>query len=245
MRPRDAAAERSEVSVGEALKLVEGMRVYYAARAPWHDSYMGYTGNAALEALLAPIVAVVEELLSGRDVLEVACGTGNWTEVLGRRAASVLATDVNETTLRRAEAKDSRARVASFQVADAYTLEGVPGGFTGAFASDWWSHVPRSLLPGFLDSLHGRLEGGARVVFLDMLPRDHPDLTPYRHDREGNAICRRTLPDGRVFDVVKNFPSRSEALESVTGRGERAEYHEWPELGRWLVTYTVSTPSRS
>ena len=237
-------AERSEVSVADARKLVEEMREYYGARAPWHDFYMGYTDNAALEELLAPIVAVVEELLSGRDVLEVACGTGNWTQVLARRAASVLATDVNETTLRRAKAKDHPAGAAKFQVADAYALEGVLGGFTGAFASDWWSHVPGSLLPNFLDSLHGRLEGGARVVFLDMLPREHPDLTPYRHDGDGNAICRRTLPDGRVFDVVKNFPSRSEILESVTGRGESAEYHEWRELGRWLVTYTVSAPTR-
>ena len=231
--------------MGEARKLVEGMREYYAARAPWHDCYMGYTGNTAMEELLAPIVAVVEELLSGHDVLEVACGTGNWTGVLARRAASVLATDVNESTLRRAEAKDRPAGVASFQVSDAYTLEGVRGGFTGAFASDWWSHVPRSLLPAFLDNVHGRLEKGARVVFLDMLPSDHPDLTPYRQDDEGNAICRRTLPDGRVFDVVKNFPSRSDVLESVTGRGGGAEYHEWRELRRWLVTYTVSNTPRS
>ncbi len=228
-----------------ARKLVEKMREYYAARAPWHDCYMGYTGNAAMEELLAPVVAVVEELLSGRDVLEVACGTGNWTEVLGRRAASVLATDVSEATLSRAEGKNHPAGVVSFQVADAYTLEGVRGGFSGAFASDWWSHVPRSLLPAFLDSLHGRLEEGARVVLLDMLPRDHPDLTPYRHDDEGNAICRRTLPDGRVFDVVKNFPSRSDVLESVTGRGDGVKYFEWPELGRWLVTYTVSSTARS
>jgi len=237
-----AVAERFEVSVGEARKLVEGMCGYYGARAPWHDCYMGYTGNAALEELLAPIVAVVEELLSGRDVLEVACGTGNWTGVLAKRASRVLATDVNESTLRRAEAKDRPAGVVSFQVANAYTLEEVRGGFTGAFASDWWSHVPVSLLPAFLDSLHERLGAGARVVFLDMLRSDHPDLTPYRHDDEGNAICRRTLPDGRVFDVVKNFPSESDVLESVTGRGEEAEYLEWRELGRWLVTYTVSAP---
>ena len=245
MRVGAAAADRTEASVAEADKLVEEMREYYGARAPWHDCYMGYTGNAATEELLAPIVAVVEKLLSGRDVLEVACGTGNWTEVLARRVASVLATDVNEVTLRRAEGKFSAAGVASFQVADAYTLEGVPGGFTGAFASDWWSHVPKSLLPAFLDSLHGRLEGGARVVFLDMLPSDHPDLTPYRHDGDGNAICRRMLPDGRTFDVVKNFPSRGDMLESVAGRGRGAEYQAWRELGRWLVTYTVSPPPRS
>lgn len=228
--------------MGEAGKLVEEMQEYYSARAPWHDDYMGYTDNATMEELLGPIVACVESHLEGRDVLEVACGTGNWTQILAQRARRVLATDINEAALSRAQAKDYPTGVVGFQVADAYTLDGVPFGFTGAFAADWWSHVPRSLLPRFLDSLHGRLGAGARVVFVDMLPREHPDLTPHRHDDEGNAICRRTLPDGRSFEVVKNFASSSEVLESVRGRGAGAEYEEWPELWRWLLAYSVPAP---
>lgn len=226
------------MSDGDARDLVDEMREYYGARGPWHDEYMGYTSSAAMEELLSAVVSRVRVLLTGLDILEVACGTGNWTQILARLARSVLATDISDETLARARAKEYAPGVVVFAGIDAYALDGVPRGLTGAFAADWWSHIPRSLLGPFLDGLNGHLEEGARVVFVDMLPRDHPDLKPYRHDREGNAICRRTLPDGGVYDVVKNFPGKTDVIESLAGRSERAKYEEWRELGRWLVTYT-------
>ena len=193
-----------------------------------------------MEELLGPIVEHVERSLSGRDVLEIACGTGNWTQVLAERVKRVLATDISETAIARARGKEYANDAVEFRIADAYSLNDVSGGFTGGFAADWWSHVPRSLLPTFLATLHGRLEPQARVVFIDMLPRDHPDLTPYRQDADGNLICRRSLPDGRTFDVVKNFPSQDELLGVAADVGEQVEYHEWSELGRWLLAYSVA-----
>ena len=80
-------------------------------------------------------------------------------------------------------------------------------------------------------------------MFVDMLSCNHPDLKSYRLDDEGNAICRRTLPDGRVFDVVKNYPSRAEALELLIGISDAPEYREWLELGRWALTYQVLKPN--
>jgi demethylmenaquinone methyltransferase/2-methoxy-6-polyprenyl-1,4-benzoquinol methylase len=206
---------------------------------------MGYTDNAAMEGLLRPIVHRVGSLLAGCDVLEIACGTGNWTQVLARRVRRIVATDINEETLERAKAKEYPAGVVDFRTADAYSLVDIGGDFTGAFASDWWSHVPRSLLGPFLDRLHTCLAAGARVVFLDMLPRDHPDLRPYRRDQEGNAICRRRLPDGSAFDVVKNFPEKKDVLETLAGRSDRVEYEQWRGLERWLVTYTTVPNNRS
>ncbi|MBN1461414.1 MAG: class I SAM-dependent methyltransferase, partial [Armatimonadetes bacterium] len=197
----------------------------------------------AMEDLLRPIVTRVAALLAGLDVVEVACGTGNWTQVLAKRVHSVVATDVSEETIRVAGTKEYPPGVVSFKVLDGYSLRDVGGSFAGAFAADWWSHVPRSLLSGFLDGLHDCLRPGAPVVFVDMLPRDHPDLTPYRHDTEGNAICHRILPDGREFDVVKNFPDSGEVFSFLSGRADRVEYEQWEDLGRWLVAYTTPAPS--
>jgi demethylmenaquinone methyltransferase/2-methoxy-6-polyprenyl-1,4-benzoquinol methylase len=221
----------------ETDRLVEQMIEYYRARAPWHDDYMAYSDNVALESLLAPVVDQIGTLFRGLDVLEVACGTGNWTQVLARRARSVLATDVIEDVLTIARAKEYREGVVTFRAMDAYAL--TLGGelFGGAFAADWWSHVPRSRLGSFVEGLNSCLAPEARVAFVDMLRRDHPDLIPYRHDREGNAICRRTLPDGTTHDVVKNFPDREEVLGVLSGKACGVDYRDWPELGRWLVCY--------
>jgi SAM-dependent methyltransferase len=218
------------------------MREYYAAHAPWHDECMSYTDNEAMEDLLGPIVKLVGELMEGLDVLEVACGTGNWTQVLSRRARRVLAIDSSKEALSLAEAKEYGPGEVEFRVMDAYRLADLSERFSGAFSADWWSHIPRSLQRRFLRGLNSCLESGAPVVLLDMLPRQHPDLEPYRHDQEGNAICRRTLPDGRAFDVVKNFPSRESLLAAVAGFAEGPRYWEWDDLKRWMLAYSASAP---
>jgi demethylmenaquinone methyltransferase/2-methoxy-6-polyprenyl-1,4-benzoquinol methylase len=222
--------------------IISEMREYYRARARWHDDYMGYTDNTSMEHLLCPIVEFVERMLSGCDVLEVACGTGNWTQILARRVGRVLATDISDGALLLAREKEYFGGAVTFLVADAFSLEGVSGVFSGAFGADWLSHVPLGRMRGFLRVLHSRLGHGARVVFVDMLRRDHPDLRPYRRDEGGNLICRRSLPDGRTFDVVKNFPTEDELRRAIGCEGDSIEYREWPGLGRWLVTYTVPVP---
>jgi ubiquinone/menaquinone biosynthesis C-methylase UbiE len=44
-------------------------------------------------------------MLSGAELIEVACGTGYWTEVLAPAARSIVATDRSEEVLRIARSK--------------------------------------------------------------------------------------------------------------------------------------------
>ncbi len=212
---------------------------YYSKRAPFHDEYMSYQSNAATEELLSPIIRYLEPFIVDRTVLEIACGTGNWTQVLARRAGMVLATDVNESVLEIARTKEYEKQKISFISADAYSLKGVTGPFETAFAADWWSHIPISDIPMFLDALHSKLPTGASVCFLDMLPFEELLREEAYIDQDGNRISRRQLPDGGVFEVVKNFPSESELLGYIGSRGRDIEYREFDALKRWTVTYVV------
>lgn len=225
--------------------IVREMNEYYRVRAPWHDGYMNYTDNARMEELLAPVIAFIEPFVAARDVLEVACGTGNWTQVLARRARSVLATDINESMVAIARSKPYASDAVSFRVDDAYGMAAIPDGFTASFAADWWSHVPVSMLRPFLELVHSKLVPGSHVVFVGMLPRDHPDLTPYRQDEEANLIHRRRLPNGREFDVLKNFPCREEILRTLDGLGREPVYSESLELLRWAVAYRTCGRDRT
>jgi SAM-dependent methyltransferase len=220
--------------------LIDEMNLYYRARAFWHDEYMSYTDNTGMEAQLAPIIEWVEKYVLDRDVLEIACGTGNWTQVLAKRVRSVLATDVNDSVIAIARKKEYKSDRVAFKVADAYTLEGIENEFTAAFAADWFSHVPKSRVVGFLKLLHGKLQPGAHVVLVDMLWRDHPDLRGYRYDEEGNLYHRRRLPDGQEFDVIKNYPTEEELYGYLEGIGEDIEYREHQELLRWMIAYRKS-----
>ena len=100
-------------------------------------------------------------------MLEVAAGTGYWTQVLSASAAEVTATDINRETLDVARGRQYGPAPVSFRLADAYALQEVPGRFDMAFIGFFWSHVLRADLPRFLGGLHARLGPGATVMVLD------------------------------------------------------------------------------
>jgi ubiquinone/menaquinone biosynthesis C-methylase UbiE len=138
-------------------QLIGEMNEYYARRAPLHDGYMGYRNNETMEDLLGPIIRWFDEYLRDKVVLEVACGTGNWTQVLAKRAQSVVATDVNASVIEIARTKPYPKSNVVLRVADAYDLGGLCGQFDAAFAADWWSHIPKAWIRPFLDGLLAKL----------------------------------------------------------------------------------------
>ena len=77
---------------------------YYAARAQEYESIYD---KPERQADLATLRALVPDYFVGRDVLEVACGTGYWTQFIARRAATMTATDINAETLAIARTKPS------------------------------------------------------------------------------------------------------------------------------------------
>jgi len=96
--------------------VTEEMTAYYARRAAEYERvYAGPRWQDDL-AVLRPRVA---DFFVGRRVLEIACGTGFWTERAAERARDVHATDLNEDTLALARAKIYAAPV-TFERRDAY-----------------------------------------------------------------------------------------------------------------------------
>ena len=196
------------------------MRRYYARRAAYYERVYHKPERQhdlrAMEAWLAGAFA-------GRQVLEVACGTGWWTPHGARDAASWLATDLNSETLAVAQARPMPLGERRFEA---------------AFAGCWWSHVPLSRLPGWLEMLHGRLPSGARVVFLDNSYVQTSSTPISRRDEAGNTYQQRTLDDGSVHEVLKNFPGRDEAVAAL---GARARQPQWtPYTHYWVLSYELA-----
>jgi SAM-dependent methyltransferase len=218
--------------------VVSSMQDYYAQRAA---TYERVYHKPERQTDLRAIEALLPGLFASRHVLEVACGTGWWTPHGARDAADWLATDASPQTLLVARAKAMPACV-RFATVDAYSWGGLSaaGGtvFNAAFAGCWWSHVPLQRLRAWLSSLHLQLVPGARVVFLDNRYVQTSNLPITHSDAAGNTYQTRTLDDGSVHEVLKNFPTPEAALAAL---GPRARHAQWTDFTHyWVLSYELA-----
>jgi SAM-dependent methyltransferase len=217
---------------------------YYKARAPEYHETTGY-GLERVDHGYAPLKKLYQDTFQGHTVLEIACGTGYWTEAIAQTARAVVATDIHpdlvETTRQRLESLPH----VRCQVADAYTLDTVNGTFTAAFAQYWWSHIPRKMQRPFLDALHQKLRRGALVLFTDNVEYE-TERTNRRVDEHGDIYEERLLRDGSRFETIKNFASEAEFRELLDGLADDITYLEFDtgnskyEPARlWTVSYRL------
>ncbi len=210
------------------------MERYYSKRAAEYEQiYQKPERQHELEWLRQRVPA----LYRGRTVLEVACGTGNWTQFIARTAAKVHACDINDSVLEIAREKPLPRDRVSFFKADAVSLEGVPPGCDAAFAGFWWSHVKKSDLARFVKNLAAHLEPGAVVGILDNQYAEGCSSAISRRDAAGNTYQMRKLANGEEYEVLKNFPTAAELTEAV--RPVAREAHLESLAYYWLLVFTL------
>jgi demethylmenaquinone methyltransferase/2-methoxy-6-polyprenyl-1,4-benzoquinol methylase len=172
---------------------------YYRRRAGEYDA----TAYGDVDAARVRIARLVEQLRPTGRVLEIACGTGLWTEALARTADTLTAIDAAPEALAIAR---QRVQNVTFAVADVFAWH-PDATFDVIFFSAWLSHVPASRFDEFWDSLASKLADGGRVLFID----EHVDEQAKESYLAGrDEIVERQLTDGRTFNIVKNFVDPAE-----------------------------------
>lgn len=179
----------------------------------------------------------VPKLYTGRTVLEVACGTGYWTQQIAKGAKRVYACDINEAVLEIAREKPIAPGRAQFFKADAVSLEGVPDGCNAAFAGFWWSHVKKSGIAQFVANLSTKLASGSVVGILDNQFAAGSSSPVTRKDAEGNTYQMRKLANGEEFEVLKNFPTADELRAAVLPVAREAHLETLQYY--WLLVFTL------
>jgi ubiquinone/menaquinone biosynthesis C-methylase UbiE len=204
---------------------------YYRRRAA---EYEAIYAKPERQADLAILRQAIPAMLRGARVLEIACGTGYWTQLVTELAKEVVATDLAEEPMRIAQSK-SYKKQPTFSLADAYALPESLGRFDAALAVFWWSHVPRERIGEFLASLHGRLDPGARVVLMDNRFVEGSSTPISEIDARGNTYQLRRLGDGSQVRVLKNFPDETELSSHLPSsvNVDMLEYY-------WLADYRLA-----
>jgi len=205
---------------------------YYAHCAPSYDAVYA---QEARQDDLETLQETVAELMQGHTVLELACGSGYWTQYIAIAADSVTAIDNCPEMLALAAGRDIDSDVVTFAQGDARTLADIPAGkYTACFAAGWWSHIGRAEQDKYLALLRSKLGKDALLVLLDSNQVDGVSVPIARTDADGNTYQIRTAADGERFEVMKNYPSDSWLRKRLSNaarevRVERLEYY-------WLAT---------
>jgi demethylmenaquinone methyltransferase/2-methoxy-6-polyprenyl-1,4-benzoquinol methylase len=189
---------------------------YYARRAKEYDSIYA---KPERQQHLTMLEQHLRNLLRGHDILELACGTGYWTEVLSPVASSILATDINKEVLAIAEQRTYSKDNVRFANADINDLATIQGEFSAVLAAFFWSHVQKQTLSTFLSDLHKEIAPRTLVVFIDNLYVEESSTPIAATDSEGNTYQDRVLSDGSRYRVLKNFPSAEEIRGAIGDSG--------------------------
>jgi demethylmenaquinone methyltransferase/2-methoxy-6-polyprenyl-1,4-benzoquinol methylase len=190
---------------------LQEMKTYYRERAREYDEWFYRQGRYAHSpeanerwfAEADEMFTALDTLNLEGDVLELAPGTGIWTERLVRKASTVTVVDASPEMLEINRAKVGSERV-TYLLADLFswqperTYDGVLFGF-------WISHVPLERLDAFLSSVAAMLRPGGKVFFAD--GQREPGSTASNHQlpAQDSQVMTRILNDGRAFEIVKNF----------------------------------------
>lgn len=194
---------------------------YYQKRAPEYDKIY-FRDNPDRQAELANLYAVSREVLTGRDVLDLACGTGFWTKIVSERAKTIVGIDINPGTLAEAGRKHFACPTRLIR-GDFFHPPIVPGTVDGLLATYVISHVKRQDLPRLRDEIRRIMPPGSPAFFCDNNPVCEPVPELIWDDDTVNSYRRRRLENGEEFLILKNYfePAELEKLFSSWGTVER------------------------
>jgi demethylmenaquinone methyltransferase/2-methoxy-6-polyprenyl-1,4-benzoquinol methylase len=191
--------------------LIEQQKAYYRVRAGEYDEWFLRQGRydhgpgfrARWEREVEEVRGALERFRPAGRVLELACGTGWWTERLVRLGGEVTAVDASAEVLALNAARVGGTRVRRVQ---ADLFEWTPDGpYDVVFFSFWLSHVPPERFEAFWATVRGALSPGGRVFFVDSLRTELSTASDHVLPGEGDIVAERKLNDGSRYSIYKIF----------------------------------------
>jgi len=181
---------------------------YYRARAEEYDRSI----SGAID-VFKPATIMLIQLGKFNHILELACGTGFWTQTLLQIGEHVTAADAAPEMLQIAREHVGNERI-TYQQLDLFQWQPAET-FDLVFFANWLSHVPPEALDDFLHKVRASLRAGGCIALVDQHAPSEADSAIAKE----NIYAVRPLEDGREFTIVKAFYNLSELEEKITKLG--------------------------
>ena len=213
--------------------LLQDQIEYYSARAPEYDQWFYRQGrydqgDDFKRQWKSEAQMVRDQLLNAprqTHILEMAPGTGIWTEQLIKLGDQVTALDASPDMIAINQAKLGSDKVAYIQT-DLFDWRPQQT-YDMVFFGFWLSHVPADRLTPFLRTIYQALKPGGRLFFVDS---QNLDLSRSRTETEdlGGEMQQRVLSDGRRYEIVKIYYDPAQLSSTLRDHGFDIEVRATP-----------------
>lgn len=189
-------------------KITDEQIEYYRARAGEYDE-----STAGFADVFAPAKSMLKEMGQFDHILELACGTGFWTETLLQMGKEITAIDAAPEMLEIARKRLGEDHI-TYQQADLFHWEPTKE-YDLVFFANWLSHVPPESLDDFLNNVRRAIRAGRHIAIVDQYAPSVDDKTIAKAD----VYATRPLSDGREFTIVKAFYDLAELEKKIERLG--------------------------
>ena len=209
--------------------IIQQQITYYSARAEEYDEWFYRTGRYDRgeeinqrwfnEAIV--VRTAFYQIGAVENILELACGTGIWTQELLNIGKQITALDASQEVIEINRRKLGATNIEYRQV-DLFSWQ-PDAEYDLVFFSFWLSHVPPTLVDSFLAKVYKSVRVGGQVFIIDS--RFEPTSTAKNHilENDGDIYITRKLNNEQEFKIVKIFYQPEELRDKLTQVGFHAE----------------------
>jgi len=202
-------------------QLIDEQIQYYKDRASEYDEWFLRQGRYDRgpdfkNKWFKEVIKIKEALRSAKpegSILELACGTGLWTECLLPFASQLTAVDISEEMIRLNKER-LNASCVTYYLANIFDWKSDET-FDFIFFSFWLSHVPPDVFNSFWDSVRSYLRPSGRVFFIDSLYEPSSTALDHTYPKKSSITAKRRLNDGREYEIIKIFYEPAKLKEKL------------------------------
>jgi len=196
---------------------------YYSKRALEYEQIY-HRDDPVRQSEQNKIAEEIKKIFYNKNVLEIACGTGFWTNFLSEAAKEIVAIDNSNEVLEIAQSKKYKCST-YFQNCDAYNLPFSANSFDGGLANFWFSHIPKDKIELFLKGFHKVLLNKALIFIADNIFNESIGGKLVLDKTSGNTYKIRFLENGNKYKILKNYYSKEELIDIFSREGNILDFY--------------------
>lgn len=209
--------------------IVQQQIAYYRARAGEYDEWFYRVGrydhgpelNQQWFDEAAQVMKALHAIGPVDHALELACGTGIWTEQLLKISQRITALDASPEVMAINQAKLKASNV-SYEQVDLFQWEPTQV-YDLVLFGFWLSHVPPDKLDPFLAKVARAARPGGRLFIVDSRRANYSSAADHAAYEPESIYHERKLNDGRKFTIYKIFYEPEALREKLAAFGFDAD----------------------